>query len=162
MSKATQPIPAGLEHLIPHLVCSPCTEAIEFYKRRSGRRRLVACRRPMASAIMHAALRIGKSPLFLVERLPEFCGGKSGTATAHQGARRSRFHQYVENCDAAIKRAADAGAGCRCRRRHVLGRSLRHVIDPYGHQWSFATHQKDLTPAETQAAMKQEFAQHKG
>ncbi len=27
------PIPSGREGLIPHLVCSPCADAIEFYKR---------------------------------------------------------------------------------------------------------------------------------
>ena len=33
MSKATRPIPAGHEGLIPHLVCDPCADAIEFYKK---------------------------------------------------------------------------------------------------------------------------------
>jgi len=32
------------------------------------------------------------------------------------------------------------------------------VIDPYGHKWSFATHIKDLTPEQMQAAMKDAFA----
>ena len=36
MSKSTQPIPTGHESLIPHLVCSPCAEAIEFYKKAFG------------------------------------------------------------------------------------------------------------------------------
>jgi hypothetical protein len=31
MAKPIQPIPPGHENLIPHLVCSPCSEAIEFY-----------------------------------------------------------------------------------------------------------------------------------
>ena len=36
MSDSVQPIPPGMENLIPHLVCSPCTEAIEFYKKAFG------------------------------------------------------------------------------------------------------------------------------
>jgi hypothetical protein len=36
MSKATRPIPAGHEGLIPHLVCDPCADAIQFYKRAFG------------------------------------------------------------------------------------------------------------------------------
>ena len=36
MSKSTQPIPPGHENLIPHLVCDPCSEAIEFYKKAFG------------------------------------------------------------------------------------------------------------------------------
>ena len=27
------------------------------------------------------------------------------------------------------------------------------VLDPFGHKWSLATHQKDMTPAEMQAGM---------
>jgi hypothetical protein len=36
MSKATRPVPAGHESLIPHLVCDPCADAMEFYKRAFG------------------------------------------------------------------------------------------------------------------------------
>jgi hypothetical protein len=32
------------------------------------------------------------------------------------------------------------------------------VTDPFGHNWSFATHVKDLTPAEIRVAMKEAFA----
>jgi hypothetical protein len=32
------------------------------------------------------------------------------------------------------------------------------VTDPFGHKWSFATHIKDLTPEQMQAAMKDAFA----
>ena len=35
------------------------------------------------------------------------------------------------------------------------------VTDPYGHKWSFATHIKDMTPDQMQAAMKDAFVQHK-
>jgi hypothetical protein len=34
------------------------------------------------------------------------------------------------------------------------------VTDPFGHKWSFGTHLKDMSPAETEAAMKTAFAQH--
>ena len=33
------------------------------------------------------------------------------------------------------------------------------VTDPFGHNWSFATHVKDLMPAEIQTAMRETFAQ---
>ena len=34
------------------------------------------------------------------------------------------------------------------------------VTDPFGHNWSFATHVRDLSPADIQAAMKEAFAHH--
>src|ERR1700693_128320 len=106
MSNSTQPIPTGHENLIPHLVCSPCAEAIEFYKKAFGAEEVHRMPAPDGRRIMHAAIRIGKSFVFLVDDFPEFCGGQSSTATALKGTPVS-IHHYVENCDAAIKRALD-------------------------------------------------------
>jgi hypothetical protein len=34
------------------------------------------------------------------------------------------------------------------------------LVDPFGHKWSIATHQRDLTRAEIEQAMKAEFAKY--
>jgi PhnB protein len=160
MSKTVQPIPPGHENLIPHLVCSPCTEAIEFYKKAFGAEELHRIPAPDQRRIIHAAIRIGTSLVFLVDDFPEYCGGKASTATALKGTPVT-IHHYVENCDAAIKRAADAGATVVMPAADMFwGDRYGMVTDPYGHKWSFATHVKDQTPAEMQAAMKDAFAQH--
>jgi PhnB protein len=161
MTKSVQPIPPGQENLIPHLVCSPCTEAIDFYKKAFGAVEIHRMVGPDGRRIMHAALRIGKSIVFLVDDFPEFCGGTSQTATALKGTPVS-LHQYVENCDAAIKRAQDAGATVKRAAQDMFWGDRYGVIsDPYGHKWAFATHIKDMTPAEMQAATKAAF-EHKG
>jgi uncharacterized glyoxalase superfamily protein PhnB len=160
MSKSTQPIPPGQENLIPHLVCSPCAEAIEFYKKAFGAEEVSRAPTP-DGRIMHAHLRIGKSHLFLVDDFPEYCGGKSSTPAALKGTPVT-MHRYVENCDAAIKRAQDAGATVQMPPMDMFwGDRFGVVIDPFGHKWSLATHKQDLTPAEMQAGMKAAFAQHK-
>lgn len=158
MSKTVQPIPAGHEGLIPHLVCDPCSEAIEFYKKAFGAEEIVRMPAPDGRRIIHAQLRIGKSFLFLVDDFPEFCGGKSGSPKALKGTPVS-IHQYVANCDAAIKRAVDAGATVEMPAMDMFwGDRYGVVVDPFGHKWSLATHIKDLTPAEMQAGMKEAFA----
>ncbi len=160
MSKTVQPIPPGHENLIPHLVCSPCTEAIEFYKKAFGAEEIHRIPAPDQRRIMHAALRIGTSFVFLVDDFPEFCGGKASTATALKGTPVT-IHHYVENCDAAIKRASDAGATVTMPATDMFwGDRYGMVTDPYGHKWSFGTHIKDMAPAEMQAAMKDAFARH--
>jgi PhnB protein len=154
MSKSTQPIPRGQENLIPHLVCDPCAEAIEFYKKAFGAEELHRMPGPDGRKIMHAAIRIGSSFVFLVDDFPEFCGGKSQSPKALQGTPVS-LHHYVENCDAAIKRAQNAGATVVMPPQDMFwGDRYGVVTDPFGHKWSFATHIKDVTPAEMQAAMK--------
>jgi len=71
------------------------------------------------------------------------------------------IHHYVENCDAAIKRAKDAGATVSMPAQDMFwGDRYGQVTDPYGHRWSLATHIKDLTPDEMRAGMKNAFAQH--
>src|SRR5882762_2557235 len=107
MSKSTHPIPSGHENLIPHLVSDRCSEAIEFYKKAFGAEEIHRMPAPDGRRIMHAAIRIGKSLVFLADDYPEYCGGKGSSPTALKGTPVT-FHQYVENCDSAIKRATDA------------------------------------------------------
>jgi PhnB protein len=159
MTKSPQPIPPGHENLIPHLVCSPCSEAIEFYKNAFGAEEVHRMPAPDGQRIMHAAIRVGHNFIFLVDDFPEFCGGKSETATALQGTPVT-LHRYVEDCDAAIKRAQDAGATVLMPAADMFwGDRYGVVTDPFGHKWSFATHIKDLTPEEMQAGMADAFAQ---
>ncbi len=153
MSKSTQPIPAGHENLIPHLVCDPCSEAIEFYKKAFGAEEIHRMPSPDGRKIMHAAIRIGKSVVFLVDDFPEFCAGKSSSPKALKGTPVS-LHHYVQNCDAAIKRAQDAGATVDMPAQDMFwGDRYGVVTDPFGHKWAFATHIKDLTPQEMGEAM---------
>jgi PhnB protein len=158
MSKPVQPVPTGQENLIPHLVCDPCAEAIEFYKKAFGAEEISRMPAMDGRRIMHAQIRIGKSFVFLVDDFPEFCGGKSQSPKALQGTPVT-MHRYVDNCDAAIKRAQDAGATVLMPAQDMFwGDRFGVVIDPFGHKWSIATHVKDVTPADMKAAMKEACA----
>jgi PhnB protein len=158
MTKASHPIPPGHEGLIPHLVCDPCADAIEFYKKAFGAQELNRAPAPDGRRIMHAALRIGGGIIFLVDDFPEFSGGKASSPKALNGTPVT-IHRYVEDCDAAIKRAADAGASVQMPPADMFwGDRYGVVTDPFGHSWSFATHVQDLTPAEMEAGMKEAFA----
>lgn len=158
MSKTTQPIPPGQEHLIPHLVCDPCSEAIEFYKKAFGAEETMRMPAPDGRRIMHAAIRIGSSHVFLVDDFPEFCAGKSESPKSLKGTPVT-LHHYVADCDAAIQRAQEAGAIVLMPAMDAFwGDRYGVVIDPYGHKWSFATHIKDMTPDQMQAAMKEAFS----
>jgi PhnB protein len=153
MSKSTQPIPPGHENLIPHLVCDRCSEAIEFYKKALGAEEIQRMPGPDGHKILHAAIRIGRSFVFLVDDFPEF-SGKSQSPKALDGTPVT-LHLYVEDCDAAIKRAQDAGATVSMPAADMFwGDRYGQVTDPFGHKWSFATHIADVTPEQMQAAMK--------
>jgi uncharacterized glyoxalase superfamily protein PhnB len=152
-------IPAGSEGLIPHLVCTPCAEAIEFYKKAFGAEEVNRMPAPDGKRIMHAAIRIGGRPLFLVDDFPEYCGGKSMSPQA-LGGTPVTIHRYVEDCDAAIKRAVQAGATVTMPADDMFwGDRYGVVADPFGHAWSFATHIKDLTPEQMAEGAAAAFAQ---
>src|SRR5688572_26446038 len=131
MSKALKAIPTGQENLIPHLVCDGCSKAIEFYKKAFGAVEVQRSPGP-DGRIMHASMRIGNSFVFLNDDFPEYCDGKSESPTGLKGTPVT-FHQYVEDCDAAIKRAVDAGATVQMPAMDMFwGDRYGVVTDPFG------------------------------
>jgi uncharacterized glyoxalase superfamily protein PhnB len=155
----TDPIPAGLEGFIPHLCCSPCADAIEFYKKAFGAQEMCRLPGPDGKRIMHAAILIDGKTVFLADAFPEHCGGKDLTATG-LGGTPVTLHRYVADCDAAFQQAIDAGATALMPVSDMFwGDRYGALVDPYGHKWSLATHQKDLTPDEMKQAMDEAFSQ---
>lgn len=155
MSPSVQPIPPQHDGLIPHLVCSPAADAIEFYKKAFGAVEVHRMPAVDGKRLMHAAITIGKSFLFLVDDFPEYCGGKSSCPKT-LGGTPVTIHRYVLDCDAAVKQAVDAGATVLMPPADMFwGDRYAVVTDPFGHNWSIATHIKDMTPAEMQEAMKE-------
>lgn len=155
----TSPIPAGREALIPHLVCSPCRDAIAFYKKAFGAKELGIMPEPSGERIMHAEIEIGGNVVFLADDFPEYCGGAARTPIALGGTPVS-LHRYVEDCDAAIEQAVQAGATVKMPASDMFwGDRYGVLTDPFGHDWSLATHKADLTPEEMNQAMRDAFAQ---
>lgn len=153
------PIPTGYERMIPHLVCDSCADAIEFYKKAFGAEEVARMPAPGSGKIMHAQIRIGDQMVFLCDDFPEFCDGKARSPKA-LGASPVTIHQYVEDCDAAIQRAQQAGATVIMPAQDMFwGDRYGMVIDPFGHSWAFATHVRDMSPEEIAEAAKAAFAQ---
>ena len=108
---------------------------------------------------MHAEITIDGKPVFLVDDFPEYCEGKSGTAIT-LGGTPVTIHRYVKDCDAAIEKAAKAGATVKMPAMDMFwGDRYGVVTDPFGHNWSMATHQRDLTPEQMMQGMMEAFAQ---
>lgn len=158
---STTPIPPGHEAPIPHLVCSPAAEAIEFYKKAFGAEEAMMMHSP-DGRIMHASLRMGRGLVFVVDDFPEYCGGKSENPKA-LGGTPVTIHRFVPDVDAAIQRAADAGATVVMPAADMFwGDRYGVVQDPFGHKWSLATHKQDLTPEQMRKGMEEAFKQHPG
>lgn len=144
-------IPEGFHSLTPHIVCAGAADAIGFYAKAFNAVELMRLPGPGGS-VMHAELRIGSSVLMLMDENPEW----NAIGPSALKASPVTLHHYVEDCDAAVKQAVEAGATLVMPPADMFWGDRYAVLkDPFGHSWSIGTHIKDMTPAEIAQAMQQ-------
>jgi PhnB protein len=147
---AVSPIPAGYHTATPHLILKGAAEAIDFYKSAFGAVEL--CRMPMPDGkVGHAEIRIGDSMIMLADEVPEM--GYRGPASL--GGTPIGLMLYVPDCDAVFHRALAAGAKqVKPMADQFWGDRCGTITDPFGHQWTIATHVEDVPPEEMQSRME--------
>ena len=142
---AAKPIPDGYHSVTPYLIVRGAANAIEFYKNAFGATELFRMDAP-GGKIGHAEIKIGNSPVMLADEHPEV-GAKAPTG---DGASHHLL-LYVEDCDAVFHRAlAHGGKELRPLKDQFYGDRSGTIADPFGYQWTIATHKEDLTPEEMQ------------
>ena len=146
------PIPAGYEHATPYLVCKHAAQAIEFYKKAFGATELY--RIPMPDGrIGHAEIKIAGATIMLSEEFPEH-----GQSPATLGGTTVSILVYVPDVDAFAERAVAAGATlARPVEDQFYGDRSCRLLDPSGHNWSFATHIEDVSREEIQSRAQKLF-----
>lgn len=141
-----KPIPDGMHSLTPHLVCGGAADAIAFYQRAFGAEELSRLPAP-DGRVMHASIRIGDSVLMLNDEWPEM----GAVGPQKLGGSAVVIHLYVTDVDAAMAKAAAAGATITMPAADMFwGDRYGQLTDPFGHKWSLATHLQDLTPQQIQ------------
>ena len=147
MAQQVKRIPEGFHTITPHLIVRNAAQAIEFYKQAFGAEELHRTSSPDGKALMHAALRIGNSNLFLCDEFPQM-GAK---APQTLGGSPVTLTLYVQDADKAFNQAVKAGAEVVMPLKDQFWGDRYGVLkDPYGHSWSIASHIEDVPPAELQ------------
>jgi uncharacterized glyoxalase superfamily protein PhnB len=150
----TKPIPDGFHTLAPHIVVQDAAKAIEFYKKAFGAQEITKLMTPDGKGVMHAQLKIGNSMLMLGGEFPPTC-----LSPKSRGGTSVTLHLYVENADAAFDRAVKAGCTVKMPLTDQFwGDRYGVTEDPFGHQWSLATHKQDLSEQQIAANAKAAFA----
>ena len=150
------PIPPGFPTLTPHIVVSDAEAAIAFYKNAFGAEERFRMPTPDGSKILHAQLTIGGSPLMLASEFE----GMGCQSPSSLGGSPVTLHLYVENVDEFYDRAVAAGANADMPPADMFwGDRYGRVSDPFGHVWSIASHQRDVTPEEMAVAAREMFSQ---
>jgi PhnB protein len=149
-----KPIPEGLHTVTPSLKLKDAAKAIEFYKEAFGATERGRFEMP-GGGIMHAEIVIGDSVVMLGEEMPEM--GAKGPLTL--GGTPVRLHIYTEDVDSLFARATKAGATVMMPvADQFWGDRYGVLADPFGHEWSIATHTKDLTVDEMKKGAEQLFS----
>jgi PhnB protein len=151
---AVKAIPTGYHAITPNLVVRDAAKAIDFYKKAFGANEKVRMPGPDGKGVLHAELEIGDSIIMLGEEMP----GMGPKAPKGGGASPVSFYYYVENVDAAWKRAVDAGATVLMPLTDMFwGDRTGQLEDPFGHRWAPAQHVKDVTPEEVKKGQEAFF-----
>ncbi len=137
-----KPIPEGYHSLTPIITVEGAPGLIEFLKQVFYAREEEVHKGP-DGRVVHAELTIGDSILMLSDATREF------------PALTSMINVYVEDVDAAYKRALNAGASSlREPADQFYGDRIAGVKDAMGNQWWIATHVEDVSQEELERRMK--------
>lgn len=139
-----KPIPDGYSAVTPYLTVKGAVAAIEFYKQAFGAEQILRLDAPDGS-VAHAEIRIGGAVIMLSEENRDW----GTTSPTTLGGTASAIMLYVTDADAVFKRAVAAGATVKMPvADQFYGDRSGSIVDPYGHQWSIATHIEDVSPEE--------------
>lgn len=145
-----QPIPEGYHSVTPYLIVDGAAEAIAWYGKAFGA--VEVMRMPAGDKVAHAEIRIGDSHVMLTDEWPE----RDKLGPKNRGGSTAVFMIYVPDADAAFARAIEAGASqVHPLENQFYGDRSGTVADPFGHEWTLATHVEDVPMEEMQRRMEE-------
>jgi PhnB protein len=146
---AVEPIPDGYHTVTPYLIVKDAASALAFYKKAFGATELMRFPAP-GGKVGHAEIRIGDSPIMLADEFPEI-----GVKSPHTlGGIAASILLYVEDVDARFKQAIAAGATvAKPVQDQFYGDRSGTLTDPFGQQWTIATHKEDVSLEEMHKRM---------
>jgi PhnB protein len=149
------PIPDSYRRVTPCLTIQGAAKALEFYAAVFGASERMRTPGP-GGTIVHAEIEIGDSVVIVADEFPQ-----QGTQAPPPGGLHGSpafLYVYVEDVDAVIARAVELGATLqRAARDQFYGDRDGHIIDPFGHGWTVASHVEDVQPEEMMRRMTELF-----
>ncbi len=141
--------PPGYQSVTPYLALRDTKSAIDFYKRAFGAELVLKLDMP-DGAIAHAEIRIGDSIVMMSEENEQW-GSRSPQTL---GGSPVFLMIYVPDADAAFAKAIAAGCTqVKLVEDQFYGDRSGAVKDPYGYQWTLATHIEDVSQEEVERRM---------
>ena len=161
MAKAKRYIPEGLQSVTASLVVDGAAKAIDWYKKVFGASERGKRHLGPDGRVMHSELQLGSSVLFLNDTM-------QGAPGVVQDGRRLggspvSLTVYFEDSDTVFKKATENGAKVTMPiGDQFWGDRWGSFTDPFGLNWSVATHREDLTGEELESRAQAFFKQMAG
>lgn len=156
--KKAVPVPPQYGTATPHLIVSPCGEALDFYAKAFGAKVLMTMPGP-EGRIMHAEMKIGDSIVMCADEM-DMPGSPNRKTPKNAGATTGGVMLYLKDVDSFFEKAVAAGAtAVMPPADQFWGDRYGQIEDPYGHVWALATHVRDMTAKEMKREMEKMFAQ---
>jgi PhnB protein len=154
MNTTPSSMPDGQHSITPHIVVRGAAAAAAWYERALGATEVGARIEAPDGRLLHLELRFGDSSVMVADefveldvRSPESVGGTSVV-----------LQLLIDDVDERWDRAIEAGATV----RHPIqdqfwGERQGQIVDPFGHRWNLARHDRDLSTDELRAAAIEAF-----
>jgi PhnB protein len=145
--------------IIPYLTVRNAAAAIEFYKKALGAEEISRMPGPDGRRLIHAALKIGDSLLFLADEFTDLPIPDACQSPPSLGGTAVTIHVYSPDVDQTIAAAVAAGATVTMPVADMFwGDRYGRFRDPFGHLWSVATPVRKMSPEEMKLAAQRAFA----
>ena len=133
-------IPQGYTTITPSMTVKDAPKVIDFYKKAFDAKEHMRMPGPDGK-IMHAEIQIGNAVIMMND---EVMGSRSAETL---GGSPISFYVYVEDAEAAFKKAIAAGAKQEYEMTEMFwGDKMGSLLDPFGYRWTIAQHIKDVSP----------------
>lgn len=135
-----------IKETFPYLRVRNAVAAISFYEKAFGVKEKFRLTEP-SGRVGHAELEFGGATVMLSDEYPEM----NIVGPAALGGTSMSIHLHVDDCDALVARAVEAGATLvRPPADQFYGERSATVRDPFGHEWMIGHELEAVTPAEMQ------------
>jgi PhnB protein len=151
-------IPKGYHTATPYLIIKGAAAAIDFYKKVFGATEIMRMAGPDGT-VMHGEIKIGDSLIMMGEEMPAW----GGTAPPTLGGSPVGICLYFPDVDERFKLALANGAKeKRPIQNQFYGDRSGTIVDPFGHNWTLATHIEDVAPEEMNRRFEAEMKKMAG
>jgi len=139
-----QPIPVDYPRVMPYLIVDGAAAAIDFYREVLGAQERL--RVPGEDGrVAHAELQVGDAVVMLADPQPD----RGVFAPGHFGGSPVSLMVYVEDVDATFAAAVARGStSVHDIEDQFYGDRSGTLTDPFGHQWTIASHVEDVSEEE--------------